>query len=262
MALFLCSASFVIALQNSVLLEERFEKSPSSVYQLEGDATIYDFTADGDTAGKCVRLDAVNDSNRDGAHAGEVKLTVHGIQGAQWLRFSFYGLPGKDFRVREEGDLSMRVKFYAKGAVLDGVVKDIYGSVQRDRQDIEVNGDGFHFGSVAWPLYAFDFHIPFPEVDTLELSIRFQNGEGKAPYGSFFVQDVKLEKIALPSGQQVKKNREVAIDKKDILPIWGKWFYLRDKVKPNDATPTHFDSSNLDRLVYRTGEILETPFAA
>ncbi len=240
------------------LLDEQFEGAPPT---LEGDAVVLDFgQLERESTGRCVQLDSAKDINHDGRRAGTVKFVVHGLEGSggKWFRFSFHGLPAKDFRVKDARDLAMQVKFFGQNGAepLDGVIKEIYAGIEDDRRAIEANGNGFKFGSAVWTTYAFDFRLPFNTIDTVELSVRFQNGEGQAPFGSFFVDDVKLEETALP---QTAKAAEPAIDLTKLLPVAGRWFYLPG---PGELhAPRRYDATNLDRLVYKTGDTVETPFA-
>lgn len=247
-----------------LLFEEKFD-APAAATSFDGDARPIDFgRLESETTGQCAQLDSAKDINGDGQHAGAVKFGVTGLQGSEgkWFRFSFRGLPGKDFQVKDDGDLEMRVRFFSGTKPLDGVVKELYPSIKADRRDIEKNGDLAKYGSSAWTAYAFDFLLPFNDIDNVELSVSFRNGEGKAPYGSFFVDDVKLERIAAqPTAVEAKSASPLPIDKSALLPIGGRWFYLPDRTDATVAVPRHYDSSNLDRLVYQTGEILETPFA-
>lgn len=249
---------------SGLLFEERFE-TPATATTFQGDAKLIDFgKLEYETSGKCAQLDSAADLDKDGQHAGAVKFSVSGLKGSEgkWFRFSFRGLPGKDFKVKEDDDLEMRVRFFSGAKPLDGVVKQLYPSIQGDRRDIEKNGDLAKYGSSVWTVYAFDFLVPFNDVDNIELSVSFQNGEGTAPYGSFFVDDARLESIAAqPTAVAAKSTSPLLIDKKALLPIGGRWYYLPDRADATVTVPRHYDSSNLDRLVYKAGEVLETPFA-
>jgi len=137
----------------NALFEERFESGTPSA-TLEGDASIIDFgRLEDETSGKCARLNAATDINHDGRHDGRVAFTVHGLAGSegQWFRFSFRGLPAKDFTIEPGGELAMRIRFLGSDGhkSYDGLVKDLLPSIEADRKTLEKNGNGFRFGSAV-----------------------------------------------------------------------------------------------------------------
>jgi len=89
--------------------------------------------------------------------------------------------------------------------------------------------------------------------------VDFTEGTGREPYGSFFVDDLKLERIAAPF--QIEKAKSSSVDTRLLAPLGGRWFYLAEDEKPRANPPRHYDSSSLDRLAYRIGDHYEFPFS-
>ena len=55
--------------------------------------------------------------------------------------------------------------------------RKIYGLVEQQRRDLAVNGVGRKGGAATWKTYAFEFRLPFPEIDQVRLSAGFRGGE-------------------------------------------------------------------------------------
>jgi len=250
--------------RSRILLQETFEQ-PTSTAVLSGDTRILDFAMLEDENSRHVaQLNAATDWNKDGQHSGAVSLTYSGLKGSEgkWFRFEFRGLPARNFKINPGGELAIRIKFLGsdKKMSFDGLVKDLYPAIEADRRDINANGNGFKDGSSVWTSYALDFKLPFNDIDTLVLSVNFTSGSGTEPYGSFFVDDLKLQSIP-PQQVQPKVGALVRVESGRLIALGGRWFYHCLPAETITAVPKHYDSSNLDRLAYKTGSLYEFPFA-
>ena len=56
--------------------------------------------------------------------------------------------------------------------------KSIYGQIAQERDDLRDKGTNPSLGLGSWRSYDLDFRTPFPEVDTLRLSVAFDRGAG------------------------------------------------------------------------------------
>jgi hypothetical protein len=201
--------------------------------------------------------------------SGAVSQTVKGIdaKAGRWYRFTFRGLPQKNFAVAKDG-LWMKVEYLADGGEsggtvgMDGKVKRIDSIVERARQQLSVNGDERINGAVVWRTYQLDFYIPFPEVDQLRLTVGYDHGTAhETSRASFFVTDFSLTRIegmanqgptTMPSASGTK------VPPGTMIPLGGRWFYLTKEGETTAAT--HFDYENAGRLFYHD-DVWSTPFA-
>jgi len=196
-----------------------------------------------------------------GDRAGSVSQTVTGIDSkdGRWFRFTFRGLPQDDFAV-DQNDLSMRVEFFGDGGrmAMDAKGKQLYPIIEQARRDLTVNGDRHIGGAAVWQTYSLDFWLPFPQVDTVRLSVVFGHGAAPRPVASeFFVNDFSLTRLA---GRPTDSTTQPSARQPRGTPIalGGRWFYDTSPDQPRP--PAVFDFSNADRLLYQDGQ-WETPFA-
>lgn len=213
------------------------------------------------------RLDAGADRNGDGRREGTLATEVHGLKApnGSWFRFRFRALPEANFAVTRAADLFMRVEFFAADGKnpLDGVAKELWPLVQQRRRDLDANGLQKRLGAAVWQDYAFDFKLPFPDIDMLRLSIGFRNGMATTDKeAAFIVDDLALEAIPAPKEfEQATANgaREVKLAAgSKLVHLGGRWYY--EQLATEAAIPGHFDAANASRLYYQAGR-LETPFA-
>jgi hypothetical protein len=212
-----------------------------------------------------VALSADKDLDGDGRHAGSVAQDVTGFEGGagKWFRFTFRGLAGSDFAVRGDG-LFMKVDFLGKKGTdpLDGVTRQLYPLVERDRRDLAANGNHRRDGGAVWKTHALEFRLPFAEIDTLRLGVGFRDGATTGKDSTFHVTEFALVPIAAPASapKVVKTARGYEPDKKDLLHLGGRWYYDPEpgmKGKPAALTVT---AKNAHRLFYMDGR-LTNPFA-
>ncbi|HEX4056456.1 MAG TPA: YHYH protein [Tepidisphaeraceae bacterium] len=223
-------------------------------YQIVGDAQ-YRYLGDPtrDVSGWGVALQSQGSS-------GSVSQTIGGIdsKAGRWFRFSFRGLPQDDFAV-DDNDLSMRVEFFGDGGrtSYDAKGKSIYPIIQQARRDLTVNGDHHIGGAAVWRTYQLDFWLPFPQVDTVRLSVAFDHGAAPRPIASeFFVDDFSLVRLA--SDTSTTKPSSDTQPTGTPLSLGGRWYY--DAPPGETQPPAVFDYTNADRLLYHDAK-WQAPFA-
>jgi hypothetical protein len=193
----------------------------------------------------------------------------------KWLTFRFRGLAEEGFAVPEKA-LAMRIEFFAKNGAepLDGVTRLIYREIENDRQDLARNGDYGHGGAAAWRSYELEELLPFPQVDSVRISLL--SAGGGMPGGGdrfFLVNDFSLvqrdhsltgriDPAAAPSGATPAN----APDPARLVALGGRWFYLPRPGETLDASPAALAANplvvtadNADRLFYRSDRMVN-PF--
>jgi hypothetical protein len=169
--------------------------SPAS-FELKGQAT-YMWTGYSDEVTSAgVGLTAYDPK---GAAEGSVSQTITGIdQGkGKWLRFAFRGLAEDNFKLKSE-QLFMKLEFLAKGVSRDSAERLIYREVDQDRRDLAANGNGGKGGASVWRTYEFEELIPFPEVDSVRLTVGFKGGAvASADLSTFIMDDWVLSQASL-----------------------------------------------------------------
>jgi hypothetical protein len=203
---------------------------------------------------------------RSNQRAGAVSQDVTGFVGGagKWFRFTFRGLPEKNFSVKE-GGLFMRVAFFGKkgGNPLDGVTRKLDGLIQRDRKELAVNGNHRVNGAAVWKTYALEFRLPFNEIDLLRLTVGSENGTSTTEKDcAFHVSHFALVPIASPDSAprliKTPRGREPSL--KSLIHLGGRWYYDPEPgltKKPATLTVT---AKNAHRLFYRDIR-LTNPFA-
>ncbi len=240
-------------------------KTPAH-YTLKGDvAWVRCGNADEYTE-KGVALYAGSDEKKKEGNSGLVTQDVTGFTGGtgKWFRFTFRGLAETGFAVEKDA-LVMRVDYFSKKGAnpLDGVVRNIYPLIERDRKELAENGKFRKNGGAVWKTYALEFRLPFAEIDTLRLGVGFKNGSAVTRKGSeFYVTDFALTPIPAPEDapKVVKTKQGYEPNLKTLIPLGGRWYYDPEpgmKERPATLTVT---AKNADRLFYRDSR-LSNPFA-
>lgn len=222
-------------------------------YDLSGDVEYrYLGDASRDASGRGVAL-------HSNGHIGSgwVSQTVTGLdfRKGRWFRFSFRGLAQDNFAVGSE-DLSMRVEFFGGGGrtSYDAKGESIYPLIEQDRRDFSVNGDFRRGGAAVWRTYQLDFWLPFPQVDTVRLSVAFGHAAAIRPLAAdFYVNDFSLIRIPDPPPDPLNPAApapESAFRQPHgtLIPLGGRWYYEADS--SGRPPPRMFDHSNADRLLY------------
>jgi len=194
---------------------------------------------------------------------GSVSQTVSGINSnaGRWFRFTFRGLPQDGFAVSDD-DLAMRVEFFGDGGrtALDGKNKPIYPQIEQDRRDFTVNGDNHVGGAAVWRTYQLDFWLPFPQVDTVRLSVEFGHGAARRADSEFYISDFSLTRLEDPPAGGVADSERTTdlYPKGTLIPLGGRWYYEANAGETN--VPAVFNQGNADRLLYHDAK-WQAPFA-
>ncbi|HEY8945098.1 MAG TPA: YHYH protein, partial [Polyangiaceae bacterium] len=202
---------------------------------------------------------------RDG---GSVSQVVHGIDPSKgkWLTFRFRGLAQDGFTV--DGDaLSMKIEFYSKNGAdyLDKVTRLIYREITTDRQNLTVNGDHHEHGAEVWRSYELEELLPYPEVDTVKITVQYANGTAASAEKSTFYIDgfslVQRKESLTGKVDPATTHKPVATTQPDtskLTPLGGRWYY-----EPADgekfALPLTVTEDNADRLFYKSDRLIN-PF--
>lgn len=199
--------------------------------------------------------------------AGSVAWKVTGLNEkalGRWYRFRIRALAEEEFEVLKD-DLFLRVDFAAAGGArpLDQITKSIFEQVERDRVDLHDDGTNRNLGDATWRHYALTFRLPFPEIDTVLLTVGFANGASGKHRSEFWISEMELtptpppaDYAAPPKAADAKPAAPSALG--SLVPIGGRWYY--DPRGGAREVPERFDHTNADRLLY-LNERLEAPFA-
>jgi hypothetical protein len=198
----------------------------------------------------------------NGRHGALSQVVPVDSTAGRWFRFTFRGLPQDHFAVAGD-DLRMRVSFFGNhGArAYDAKGKQIYWQIEQDRRDFTTNGDYHVGGAAVWRAYQLDFWLPFPEVDTLKLSVEFGHGaSGSAQDNEFFVTDFRLVRLhdAPVEGPVMNQSTTDLHPSGTLIPLGGRWFY--EAAAGETAPPALFTQANADRLLYHDSKY-STPFS-
>jgi len=218
---------------------------------------------------------SLNSYSPEGAANGEVSQLVTAIDQTKgkWLRFSFRGRAEDGFSVANEL-VAMKIAFYAKGGTnyIDAGQRLIYREILRDRKDFATNGDDLKSGAAVWRTYEFEELLPFPEVDSVKVSLAFKNGNAKTEKSStFFVQDFALTQSTQSSDGRIeprtKPSTSSPASTQGMIPLGGRWFYqpaLGEQLALDSngglSGTLNVTERNSSRLFYKDDR-LENPFA-
>ncbi len=194
---------------------------------------------------------------------GSISQLVTGIDQGQgkWLKFSFRGRPEDGFIVKGD-QLYMKFEFFAGKKVRDSALRLIYREVENDRKLLTVNGNYGKAGAAVWRTYEFEELMPFPDVDSVRVTVGFAKGAAKSPnYVGFCLDDFSLTQSASSSRglkEPSKHNPTPSTQSTDgMTALGGRWFY---RAKPGESTrPLTVTYANADRLFYKEAT-LTTPF--
>ena len=189
---------------NSDLQEKAAGVAAPAGFTVEGDAVYGDYPErQSERVGRCVRFFSGRDKNGDGARRGSVSQTVKGITAKEgrWFRFRIRGLAQDGFRVQHDA-LFLKVEFFRDGGTnsLDHVQQSIYGQIAQERDDLRDQATNANLGLASWRSYDLDFRTPFPEVDTLRLSVTFDHGAGQGEESEFRISEFELTRDSRAGG--------------------------------------------------------------
>jgi len=242
------------------------DKKPRD-FELEGDY-VYSYLGNPvtDRTGWGVRFASGRDLDGDGARQARLTCTVNQLDGSQgrWFRFQIRGLAQEGFSSSGK-HLFLKVEFFADDGKnpLDSVSQNFYGTIERLRRDVPT-GDTGALAAVIWQSHALEFRTPFPEVDTLRLTVGFRDGDGAVERGEFLIDELDLRRIPDPAAYAASiatKTGELAPPPAlgKLTPLGGRWYYDPAGAE-SKAVPKQFDRTNAERLLYLSYR-LEAPFA-
>jgi hypothetical protein len=242
------------------------EDTTPTDYVLKGDTKWAVAGTRGEYAPYGVALCSGQDLDGDGDRSGEVYQDVRGFDGGlnKWFRFTVRGMPEGNFAV-DGNNLHLRVGFFSANGTnsLDGVTRNIYSLIEKDRAELGINGDFHKNGGSVWKTYALEFKLPFSEIDQLRLSVGFKSGSATTTkQANFYVTDWSLVPIDPPASAPavVKTDNGYRPLPDRLIPLGGRWYYdpeSSDAKKPARLTVDH---TNASRLYYRDNR-LSNPFA-
>lgn len=255
---------------NSDLQHKAAAGSYPADFTLDGDAVYGEFPdRQSEKAGRGVRFLSSRNKNGDGVRRGSLSQTVKGISDKEgrWFRFRIRGLAQEGFHVQRDA-LFLKVEFFRDGGSnsLDHLQKSIYGQVAQERDDLRDQGTNPNLGSGIWRSYDLEFRTPFPEVDTVRLTVGFDHGAGRGERSEFRLGEFELTRIPDPAefaarinakrdATRLESNRAEA---RSLVHLGGRWYY--DPRHEDRTPPREFDHSNAQHLYYRTDRF-EAPFA-
>lgn len=240
-------------------------KSPRG-FETEGDV-VYSYLGNPvtDRTGWGVRFDSGHDLDGDGKRQARLTATVRGLNrdDGRWFRFRIRGLAQEGFSSSKK-QLFLKAEFFAADGAnaLDSISQNLYGSLEQMRRDVP-SGDVGQYATVMWRTYAMEFRTPFPEVDSMRLTVAFNDGDGPGDRSEFMIDEINLTRIPEPAEYAAnvatkagQRPEPPALAK--LVPLGGRWYF--DPRGESTKPPKQFDRTNADRLYYKTDR-LETPFA-
>jgi len=211
------------------------------------------------------------------AGGGSVSQTITGIDQSKgkWLTFRFHGLAEDKFKV-DNNDLAMKIDFFSKGGTnhLDGITRLIYREIENDRRDLATNGLHRVHGAEVWRGYELEELLPFPEVDTVKITVIYEKGTAASDEdSSFYIDDFSLvqRKVSLtgkvdPAEAHPATPPAPPVDESKLISLGGRWYY---EPLPGETVPTApgakspgpltVTDENVDRLFYKSDRMI-TPF--
>jgi hypothetical protein len=207
----------------------------------------------------------------DAPSGGSVAQMIYGLDPAKgrWISFRFRGLAQDGFSVTDNS-LKMKIEFYSKNGTeyMDCASRPIYEDIQRDRQNLTVNGDYNRGGAAVWRSYELEELLPFPEIDAVKIIVSYDRGAApQTDHASFLIDDFSLvQHDHSVTGRVDPANRiavpgPVDVDASKLTSLGGRWYYepaAGETVAPA-TTPLVVTEDNADRLFYKSDRLIN-PF--
>jgi hypothetical protein len=216
-----------------------------------------------------IALDTGHDLDGDAVRQGSVSqdVLIEKTLPGRWFRFTIRGLPEEGCAV-DDNQLFMKADFFGDRGkrALDGVTRKIYPQVEQERRDLGANGVGKKGGAATWKTYGFEFTLPFPDVDLVQIGVGFRRGVGRGSRATFLIDEISLESIPTPADApktNLRPPTPAAVDVAKLVPLGGRWFY---QPAPGESVSRGGDGlvvseRNAERLLYRDGARYVNPFA-
>ena len=206
----------------------------------------------------------------DAPQGGSVSQVITGVDPAKgrWLAFRFRGLAGDGFSVPDDS-LKMKIEFFSKGGAnyLDCASRPLYGEIEVDRRDLTVNGDYNRGGAAVWRSYELEELLPFPEVDTVRISVVYDHGAAtQTEQAAFLIDDFSLvQRMHSLTGRIDPADRIPAakpgdVDASKLVSLGGRWFYEPAQGETiGTASSLVVTEQNAERLFYKSDRLIN-PF--
>jgi hypothetical protein len=202
---------------------------------------------------------------------GSISQLVRGIDQTKgrWLTFRFRGLAESGFIVGDDS-LKIKMEFYSKNGTdyLDCASRPLYAEIERDRKNLNVNGDYHLYGAAVWRSYELEELVPFPEVDAVRISVAYASGASTtALHAAFLIDDFSLvQRKASLTGRvdpadRIPSPKPANVDEKNLVSFGGRWFYAPEpgeSVSPSSQLLV-VTEANADRLYYKSDRYIN-PF--
>lgn len=230
--------------------------------QFQGDAYEGGLGDPGKEGGyRGIILPSGTDRNSDGNRSGSATLAIKGLkpQTGRWYVLRARVLVQDGFKVSRENQPRLTVSFFKDNGTnsLDSISKSMAELIARDRSNLKDPGTNKNLGLASWRWHGLEFRTPFPEVDTLRITVGYEGGEGAGPDSNIWISDMELNAIHEPN-PTVKSTTRPFPPLENLVPIRGRWHF--DSTGVSKDIPARFDHLNGHRLVYLTDRP-ETPFA-
>jgi hypothetical protein len=202
---------------------------------------------------------------------GSIAQLVHGIDQSKgrWITFRFRGLAERNFAVTDDS-LKIKMEFYSKNGAdyMDCASRTLYSEIERDRKDLNVNGDYHLYGAAVWRSYEIEELIPFPEVDAVKVSVSYASSAGNGQeHAAFLIDDFSLVQRStsltgrVDPASRIPVNPRIPIDEKKLISLGGRWFYAP---APGESVsvasrPLVVTEANAERLFYKSDRFIN-PF--
>lgn len=249
---------------NSRLQPNETQELPEG-FQIQGDVWYRRLDDFGEHSGWAVRMFSAADIDQNDSYSGRLSTTVSGLTPEQgrWFRFRIQAMAEDGFAV-EQDELFLQVEFFRDNGSnsLDAISTRIYPQIERERSDLLDPGTNRELGKAHWRSYDLDFRTPFPEVDTLKLSVMVGRGSGSGDNSEFMINEFSLTPIT-PALQQPAISAgdnalPLQLSEQALIPVGGRWYF--NPTTSDQTLPKQFDAGNADQLIYLS-ERPVAPFA-
>jgi hypothetical protein len=204
----------------------------------------------------------------DADQGGSVSQKIGGIDQAKgrWISFRFRGLAEDGFSVPDDS-LKMKIEFFSRNGTeyMDCASRPIYGEIERDRQDLTVNGDYHQGGAAVWRSYELEELLPFPAIDAVRITVSYDRGVAtRTTHAAFLIDDFSLVQRTrsltgrVDPADRIPATAPVAVDPAKLVSLGGRWYY-EPAAGETVGSPLTVTEDNADRLFYKSDRLIN-PF--
>ncbi|MBS1721250.1 MAG: YHYH protein [Armatimonadetes bacterium] len=175
--------------------------------------------------------------------------------GGKWVTFRLRGRAEDAFKLTGDS-LYMRIDFLTESGkkFVETSKRLIYREVLRDRKDFAANGNDLKSGAAVWRTYEFEELLPFPEVDSVRVTLGFDGGNGQGANANFFATNFELiqseTSLNGKTEPKAKSHPTLIVDESKLKPLGGRWYYLPKQGETVGETVTITDQ-NSRQLLYK-----------